>query len=69
MNIGTDILTEKNVLNAQNIQGESKCNKSEKNAVNKAKEPLGQPIMDLDENSACGYELLGKDDGAENKGA
>ena len=41
MNIGTDILTEKNVLNAQNIQGESKCNKSEKNAVNEAKEPLG----------------------------
>ena len=30
MNMGTDILTEKNVLNAQNIQGESKCNKSEK---------------------------------------
>ena len=31
----------KNVLNAQNIQGESKFNKSEKNAVNEAKEPLG----------------------------
>ena len=41
MNIGTDILTEKNVLNAQNIQGESKFNKSEKNAENEAKEPLG----------------------------
>ena len=43
--------------------------RAKNNAVNEAKEPLGQPIMDLDENSACGYELLGKDDGAENKGA
>ena len=49
MKIGTDIITEKNILNAQNIKGVSKCNKSEKNAVNEAKEPLGQPIMDLDE--------------------
>ena len=31
----------KKILNAQNIQGLSKCNKSEKNAVNEAKEPLG----------------------------
>ena len=41
MKIGTDRITEKNILNAQNIQGLSKCNKSEKNAVNEAKEPLG----------------------------
>ena len=31
----------KHVLNAQNIQDESKFNKSEKNAVNEAKAPLG----------------------------
>ena len=49
MDIGTDMLTENNILNAQNIKGVSKCDKSEKNAVNEAKEPLGQPRMDLDE--------------------
>jgi len=41
MDIGTDMLTENNILNAQNIKGVSKCDKSEKNAVNEAKEPLG----------------------------